>query len=137
MAGAWLNALGVAVSTIYSTLMESSPQKGQVKKFITSPKGLANRDTLLKAFKFTLLQFHKELLSYEHILTEQIAFDFRNSFGIYSPDLDLDSAIIKIANGAGYMIPHRVRDIKADPDKYCDSYKICALLYKELHDNWD
>ena len=135
MAGAWLSALCNAVFTTYSTILESSPQKAQVKKFITSPKGLANRDTLLKAFKLTLLQFYHELLDYERIVMEQIAFDFRNNCGIYSLELDLDSAIIKIANGSGFMIPHRVREIKSDPDKYLDKYRICALLYKELHDN--
>ena len=80
-------------------------------------------------------QFYKEHLSYERILFDQITFDFRNKFGIYSPELDLDSAIIKIANGSGYMIPHRVKEIKADPDRYLDQYKMCALLFKELHDN--
>ena len=31
------------------------------------------------------------------------------------------------------MIPHEVREIRADPDLYLDKYIICGLLFKELY----
>ena len=67
------------------------------------------------------------------MLHETIDSDFKSREGIYSPHLDQSSAVIKIPTRAGHMIPHQVRDIRADPDGYLDSYVIVSLLWKELY----
>ena len=114
-------------------MSDSMPKQSQIDKFIFFPKGKSNRNTLLKALKFTVLQFSRELSSYKDDLKKQILFDFANGFGIYSPHLDINSAIIKIPNQAGFMIPHVVKEIREDPDLYLDKYIICGLLFKELY----
>ena len=71
------------------------------------------------------------------MLREQINFDFKNGFGIYSPQLDFQSAVIKIPTRSGVMIPHIVADIRRDVDAYVDNYEICVLLWEELFHEWD
>ena len=78
-------------------------------------------------------QYARECRDHKEILLDQINFDFKNGFGIYSPQLEFNSAIIKIPTRAGVMIPHRVSAIRQDPDKYVDSYEVCALLWLELY----
>ena len=110
-------------------------KQSQIDKFVHSPKGKANRDTLLKTFKFTLRQFVREISDYRGILRSQIESDYVRGVGVYSPELDLEAAIIRIPNRSGFLIPHSVSEIRRDPDTYIDNYTITALLYQELFDH--
>jgi hypothetical protein len=79
--------------------------------------------------------FSKETADYRYILRDQIDFDFERGIGTYSPDLDINSAIIKIPNSSGFLIPHHVSEIQADPDQYLDNYLAASLLWKELYNH--
>ena len=74
-------------------------------------------------------------MDYRIVLREHITSDFQRGCGIYSPDLDIHSALIRIPDRAGFLIPHSVHEIRSDPDQYLDNYLIVALLWQELYEH--
>ena len=82
---------------------------------------------MLQVLKFQIGQFKTECFDYRDILKEFYERDWVAKQGIYAPDLDSDSAIIRIPARGGFLVSHNVMEMKKDTDGYLDSYTICGV----------